>query len=144
MYVRLFVGAGGSVMIMCTGASSVRPTYIHFLRCIAKWFACSAMYFADSILHRLGQPGHGMGSAGLRSTSTKRTRRHITSELPSPDENDAALEIANGVLSISGEKSKSEDKARRFSERYYGRFKPRYRWKTSMKAKSRPRSRTAY
>jgi HSP20 family protein len=38
----------------------------------------------------------------------------------------SVLEIANGVLSISGEKkSESEDKARRFSERYYGRFERR-------------------
>ena len=47
----------------------------------------------------------------------------ITAELPGLDENDVSLEIANGVLSISGEKKlESEDKARRFSERYYGRF----------------------
>ena len=47
----------------------------------------------------------------------------ITAELPGLDEKDVRLEIANGVLSISGEKkSESEDKARRFSERYYGRF----------------------
>jgi HSP20 family protein len=50
----------------------------------------------------------------------------ITAELPGLDENDVSLEIANGVLSISGEKkTESEDKARRFSERYYGRFERR-------------------
>ena len=50
----------------------------------------------------------------------------ITVELPGLDEKDVSLEIANGVLSISGEKkSESEDKARRFSERYYGRFERR-------------------
>jgi HSP20 family protein len=50
----------------------------------------------------------------------------ITAELPGLDEKDVSLEIANGVLSISGEKkSESEDKARRFSERYYGRFERR-------------------
>jgi HSP20 family protein len=44
----------------------------------------------------------------------------ITAELPGLEEKDVSLEIANGVLSISGEKkSESEDKARRFSERYY-------------------------
>ena len=38
----------------------------------------------------------------------------------------ASLEMANGVLSISGEKkSETEDKDRRFSERYYGRFERR-------------------
>jgi len=50
----------------------------------------------------------------------------ITAELPGLDERDVGLEIANGVLSISGEKkSESEDKNRRFSERYYGRFERR-------------------
>ena len=50
----------------------------------------------------------------------------ITAELPGLDEKDVNLEIANGVLSISGEKkSDSEDRARRFSERYYGRFERR-------------------
>ena len=50
----------------------------------------------------------------------------ITAELPGLNEKDVSLEIANGVLSISGEKkSESEDKARRFSERYYGRFERR-------------------
>ena len=50
----------------------------------------------------------------------------ITAELPGLDEKDVSLEIAHGVLSISGEKkSESEDKARRFSERYYGRFERR-------------------
>jgi len=50
----------------------------------------------------------------------------ITAELPGLDEKDVSLEIANGVLSISGEKKfESEDKARRFSERHYGRFERR-------------------
>src|SRR3954451_124463 len=50
----------------------------------------------------------------------------ITAELPGLYEKDVSLEIANGVLSISGEKkSESEDKDRRFSERYYGRFERR-------------------
>ena len=50
----------------------------------------------------------------------------ITAELPGLDEKDVNLEIANGVLSISGEKkSESNDEARRFSERYYGRFERR-------------------
>jgi HSP20 family protein len=50
----------------------------------------------------------------------------ITAELPGLEEKDVSLEIANGVLSISGEKkSESEDTARRFSERYYGRFERR-------------------
>jgi HSP20 family protein len=50
----------------------------------------------------------------------------ITAELPGLDEKDINLEIANGVLSISGEKkSEMEDKDHRFSERYYGRFERR-------------------
>ena len=50
----------------------------------------------------------------------------VTAELPGLDEKDVSLEIASGVLSISGEKkSETEDKDRRFSERYYGRFERR-------------------
>ncbi len=50
----------------------------------------------------------------------------ITAELPGLEEKDVSLDIANGVLSISGEKkSQTEDKDRRFSERYYGRFERR-------------------
>jgi len=50
----------------------------------------------------------------------------VTAELPGLDEKDVSLEIANGVLSISGEKkSESDDRDRRLSERYYGRFERR-------------------
>ena len=50
----------------------------------------------------------------------------VTAELPGLEEKDVSLEIANGMLLISGEKkSESEDKDRRFSERYYGRFERR-------------------
>lgn len=50
----------------------------------------------------------------------------VTAELPGLEEKDVSLEIANGMLLISGEKkSETEDKVRRFSERYYGRFERR-------------------
>jgi HSP20 family protein len=64
----------------------------------------------------------GLGWPQIDIDETDKEMR-ITAELPGLDEKDVSLEIANGVLSISGEKkSESEDKARRFSERYYGRF----------------------
>ncbi len=47
----------------------------------------------------------------------------VTAELPGLNENDVQVELANGILSIKGEKkTETEDKDRRFSERYYGRF----------------------
>jgi HSP20 family protein len=50
----------------------------------------------------------------------------VTAELPGLEEKDVSVEMANGVLSISGEKkSETEDKDRRFGERYYGRFERR-------------------
>jgi HSP20 family protein len=50
----------------------------------------------------------------------------VTAELPGLQEKDISLEIANGMLLISGEKkSETEDRDRRFSERYYGRFERR-------------------
>jgi len=68
---------------------------------------------------------NGLGWPQIDIDETDKEVR-ITAELPGLDEKDVSLEIANGVLSISGEKkSESEDKARRFSERYYGRFERR-------------------
>ena len=47
----------------------------------------------------------------------------VIAELPGLEEKDVNLELRNGLLTISGEKrSETEDKERRFSERYYGRF----------------------
>ena len=47
----------------------------------------------------------------------------VTAELPGLEENDVGVELANGVLAIKGEKkTETEDRSRRFSERYYGRF----------------------
>jgi HSP20 family protein len=67
----------------------------------------------------------GLGWPQIDIDETEKEVR-ITAELPGLDEKDVSLEIANGVLSISGEKKmESEDKARRFSERYYGRFERR-------------------
>jgi HSP20 family protein len=50
----------------------------------------------------------------------------VAAELPGLEEKDVDVELANGVLTISGEKkSETEDKEHLFSERYYGRFERR-------------------
>ena len=50
----------------------------------------------------------------------------VTAEVSGLDEKDLAVELTDGVLTISGEKkSETEDKDRLFSERYYGRFERR-------------------
>lgn len=50
----------------------------------------------------------------------------VTAELPGLDEKDVEVHLANGVLSIKGEKrTETEDKDRLFSERTYGRFERR-------------------
>src|SRR6266403_1081633 len=68
---------------------------------------------------------NGLGWPQIDIDETDKEVR-ITAELPGLNEKDVSLEIANGVLSISGEKKlESEDKALRFSERYYGRFERR-------------------
>jgi len=55
------------------------------------------------------------------SETDKETK--VTAELPGLEEKDVAIELANGVLAIRGEKkTETEDKERRFSERFYGRF----------------------
>jgi HSP20 family protein len=50
----------------------------------------------------------------------------VVAELPGLEQKDVEVELADGVLTISGEKkSETEDKERLFSERYYGRFERR-------------------
>lgn len=50
----------------------------------------------------------------------------VTAELPGLDEKDVQVELANGVLTIKGEKkTETEDRDRLFTERYYGRFERR-------------------
>ena len=72
-----------------------------------------------------GRAMEGLGWPQIDIDETDKEVR-ITAELPGLEEKDISLEIANGLLSISGEKkSESEDKDRRFSERYYGRFERR-------------------
>ena len=66
--------------------------------------------------------GEGLGWPKIDVDETE-TDIRVTAELPGLDEKDISLEIVNGMLLISGEKkSETEDKDRRFSERYYGRF----------------------
>jgi HSP20 family protein len=50
----------------------------------------------------------------------------VTAEIPGLDEQDVDVQLANGVLSIRGErKTETTDEKTLFSERYYGRFERR-------------------
>jgi HSP20 family protein len=50
----------------------------------------------------------------------------VMAEVPGLDEKDLELFLGEGVLTIRGEKkAEAEDKERRFSERFYGRFERR-------------------
>ena len=50
----------------------------------------------------------------------------VTAEVPGLEEKDIEVLLSDGVLTLKGEKqSETEDKNRRFSERYYGRFERR-------------------
>lgn len=49
----------------------------------------------------------------------------VSAELPGLSEKDVQVEIANGVLSIRGEKKSETDNGGRYSERYYGSFERR-------------------
>ncbi|PTM48841.1 Hsp20/alpha crystallin family protein [Phreatobacter oligotrophus] len=50
----------------------------------------------------------------------------VTAEVPGLEEKDIEVLLNDGVLTLKGEKrSETEDKARQFSERFYGRFERR-------------------
>jgi HSP20 family protein len=69
-------------------------------------------------------------SVGWPSVEVSETDKElkVTAELPGMDEKDVQVDLANGVLVISGEKkteTENDDNNRFFSERYYGRFERR-------------------
>jgi HSP20 family protein len=67
----------------------------------------------------------GMGWPNIEIGETDKEVK-VTAELPGLEEKDVDVELANGVLTIKGEKkTETEDKDRLFSERYYGRFERR-------------------
>ena len=67
-------------------------------------------------------------AAGWPSIELNETEKDVkvVAELPGLEEKDLDIQLANGVLAIKGEKrTETEDKDRRFSECYYGRFERR-------------------
>ena len=74
---------------------------------------------ADRFLDRAG------GWPNIEVSETDKEVK-VAAELPGLDEKDVQVDFVNGVLAIKGEKkTETEDKDRRFSERYYGRFERR-------------------
>jgi len=67
----------------------------------------------------------GMGWPSVEVSETDKEVK-VTAELPGLEEKDVQVELANGVLTLTGEKkTETQDKDRRFSERYYGHFERR-------------------
>ena len=65
---------------------------------------------------------HAMGWPNIEVSETENEVK-VSADLPGLDEKDVSIELANGFLSIRGEKkTETEDNERRFSERFYGRF----------------------
>lgn len=83
----------------------------------------------DDAFRGFGVPSLGFGrDVGWPSLEVSETDEDVTvaAELPGLDEKDVEVLLAEGVLTIRGEKkSETEDKERRFSERCYGRFERR-------------------
>jgi HSP20 family protein len=68
----------------------------------------------------------GYGSWPKMEIAENEKEIHVTAEVPGLDEKDIELTMADGVLTLRGEKkSETEDSERQFSERYYGRFERR-------------------
>jgi HSP20 family protein len=70
-------------------------------------------------------PSVGAGWPNVEISDTDKELR-VTAEVPGLDDKDIEVVLEEGVLTIRGEKkSEAEDKERRFSERFYGRFERR-------------------
>ncbi len=73
----------------------------------------------------IGGVGRMAGWPSVEVSETDEDVR-ISAELPGLEEKDVEVLMGDGVLTIRGEKkSEIEDKERRFSERFYGRFERR-------------------
>ena len=83
----------------------------------------------DDAFRGFGVPSLGFGrNGGWPSLEVSESEKDVkvTAELAGLDEKDVEVLLAEGVLTIRGEKkSETEDKGRHFSERYYGRFERR-------------------
>ena len=83
----------------------------------------------DDAFRSFGVPSLGFGrDEGWPSVEVSETDKDVkvTAELAGLDEKDVEVLLAEGVLTIRGEKkSETEDKGRHFSERYYGHFERR-------------------
>jgi HSP20 family protein len=76
-------------------------------------------------LPALGSLGRGMAWPNLELSEADGEIR-IAAELPGLDEKDVELSVADGVLTIRGEKkAEVQDRERGYSERSYGRFERR-------------------
>ena len=90
----------------------------------------------DDAFRSFGVPSLGFGRdegwpslrGGWPSVEVSETDKDVkvTAELPGLEEKDVEVLLADGALTIRGEKkSETEDKDRHYSERYYGRFERR-------------------
>ncbi len=76
-------------------------------------------------LSAFGNPGRGLDWPHIELGETDKELR-VTAELPGLDEKDVDISVAEGVLTLRGEKrSEMNDKDRGYSERSYGRFERR-------------------
>ena len=81
----------------------------------------------DDMFSRFDAPLSMVGRSGLSWPSIEVAEAEgsvtVTAEMPGLDEKDVEILLEGDVLTIRGEKkAETEDKERRFSERYYGRF----------------------
>lgn len=73
----------------------------------------------------LGRPPAWGGWPNVEISDSDKELR-VTAELPGLEEKDVEVMLADGVLTLRGEKkSETEDKDRHFSERFYGHFERR-------------------
>ena len=79
----------------------------------------------DDMFRMPGVNGAGAISWPSVEVSDGEREVRISAEIPGLSEKDVELTVQDGVVSIRGEKSESEDKDRGYSERWYGRFERR-------------------
>lgn len=81
----------------------------------------------DDFFHAFESRRPWFGGGGWPTVEIDESDREIvvTAELPGMEEKDVEVLLEQGMLTLRGEKSTTDDRHRQFSERFYGRFERR-------------------
>lgn len=116
----------GQVQVPASYRDSERNPFLALHREMNRLFDDVFRSFDTRLPLAYGGGLSGFGSWPSVEVSDRDKEIKVTAELPGLEEKDIELSMADGVLTLRGEKrAETEDQEHQFSERFYGRFERR-------------------